>query len=446
MDPNDPLKKIEDATLELEQKKQSLESETEVRNLFQLERDKINAFWEISKRELEEIQAEVRNKERELEEQGERHQVELKVYKQKIRHLLYEQKITIDRLKIESENALKLQADEFRQKQYQLKEDIRALKQDVKSYEISHDETLKAMRLAQDVLITQLREQFEDRIKEIQVKYQTRMNNLREELEAQAKEDAEEVEKKKNVHVKELMKKHEQAFQDIKDYYTIITTNNHVLIKTLKDDVAGMKKNEATNEKLMFEIASENKRLSEPLSNALAEIAHLRKEVANHERDKVSLKNAKTRLTQLEGQLKSLKWEHEIMESNFKQVQTERDDLYTNFEQVLRETQQKTLLQNQLLETKVVALQDLLEKKDAQVREVLKASKLADESSQLAQQAKDVLVEKDIRMNALQEQENELKHNFLDFFTKAMQKMSQYGIPVDDVAFDVPKILAVAHS
>ncbi len=41
--------------------------------------DKINAFWEISKKELEDKKAELRNKDREQEEMEERHQVEIKV-------------------------------------------------------------------------------------------------------------------------------------------------------------------------------------------------------------------------------------------------------------------------------------------------------------------------------------------------------------------------------
>ncbi len=37
--------------------------------------DKINAFWEITKRDLEDRRAELRNKDREMEEMEERHQV-----------------------------------------------------------------------------------------------------------------------------------------------------------------------------------------------------------------------------------------------------------------------------------------------------------------------------------------------------------------------------------
>ena len=69
-----------------------------------------------------------------------------------------------------------------------------------------------------------------------------------------------------------------------------------------------MKKNEQYNEKLMFEISQENKRLTEPLTKALKEVNLLRHELANYEKDKQSLKTAKQRLSQLEEQYKAAPW------------------------------------------------------------------------------------------------------------------------------------------
>jgi len=73
------------STDELEIKVASLErdkmEEEKLRNYFQLERDKLSSFWDISKKELEEKKADLRNKDREMEEMEERHQVEIKVYK-----------------------------------------------------------------------------------------------------------------------------------------------------------------------------------------------------------------------------------------------------------------------------------------------------------------------------------------------------------------------------
>jgi len=61
--------------------REELDREREERNYFQLERDKVNTFWEITKRQLEEKRAELRNKDREMEDNEERHQIEIKVNK-----------------------------------------------------------------------------------------------------------------------------------------------------------------------------------------------------------------------------------------------------------------------------------------------------------------------------------------------------------------------------
>lgn len=59
-----------------------------------------------------------------------------------------------------------------------------------------------------------------------------------------------------------------------------------------------------------------------------------------------------------------------------KQTQDERDDLYRKFVKAIHEVQQKSNFKNLLLEKKLGALADTLEKKEAQLNEVLSASNL----------------------------------------------------------------------
>jgi coproporphyrinogen III oxidase len=67
-----------------------------------------------------------------MEEMEERHQVEIKVYKQKVKHLLYEHQNNITTLKADGELALKLQQDEFRKREGELGRDKRDLKLKIK--------------------------------------------------------------------------------------------------------------------------------------------------------------------------------------------------------------------------------------------------------------------------------------------------------------------------
>lgn len=60
----------------------------------------------------------------------------------------------------------------------------------------------------------------------------------------------------------------------------------------------------------------------------------------------------------------------------FEQTQSERDELYSKFVKAIHEVQQKSGFKNLLLEKKLSALADTLEKKEAQLNEVLSASNL----------------------------------------------------------------------
>lgn len=105
--------------------KKELEREREERNFFQLERDKVLTFWEITRHELEENRASLRqvknskiiikqiinyvllitcytcrNKDREIEDIEEKHQEEIKVYKQKLKLLMYEQHVHLSEVQV----------------------------------------------------------------------------------------------------------------------------------------------------------------------------------------------------------------------------------------------------------------------------------------------------------------------------------------------------------
>ena len=279
----------------------------------------------------------------------------LQVYKQKVKHLLYEHQNNITTLKADAEMALKLQQDEFRKRSAELNKDKRSLKLELKELELAHEDVVRQLKLEHAKEITKLRQEFELNAKEMLQKYEKKMKVLREDFEHRRKHEIHEIEERKNTHINQLMKKHDTAFSEIKNYYNDITHNNLDLIKTLKDDVAEMKKKEATNDQLMYEISQENKRLSEPLTKALREVDELRKALASYDKDKQSLAHTKTRLLDSEKTLKNLEWEHEVQMQRFVKVEKERDELYAKFERAIFEVQQKSGLKNLVLERKLEA-------------------------------------------------------------------------------------------
>mmetsp|Transcript_21580 Transcript_21580/g.35747 ORF Transcript_21580/g.35747 Transcript_21580/m.35747 type:complete len:503 (-) Transcript_21580:103-1611(-) len=433
---NDHVVTLEELEAKVNALKNELQKEQAERNYFQLERDKINTFWEITKKELEDRKAELRNKDREMEEMEEMHQAEIKVYKQKVKHLLYEHNNNVTVLKSDAETAVKMLQDENRMKESELKGDKRTLKLDLKEKELSNEDVIKNLKLEHDKNTTKLRQEYERSARELQAKYDKKMKMLRDELELRRKNEIHEIEERKNTHINELMKKHEKAFAEIKNYYNDITHNNLDLIKSLKDEVAEMKKKEAEQDKMMFEIAQENKKLTEPLQAALKEVEQLRQELRNYDKDKMSLSNSKARLLATETSLKNLQWEHEVLEQRFGQLQRERDDLYNKFESTIYEVQQKAGFKNLLLERKLEAVHESLEKKDAQLSEVLAASNLNPaDLTKVTKKLDEVLDAKNTAIKDLQYEIARLTKSHNDVVRVYETKLKEFGIPVEELGF-----------
>ncbi|KAF5397534.1 Growth arrest-specific protein 8 [Paragonimus heterotremus] len=342
--------------------REELEREREERNYFQLEKDKITNFWEITKHQLEERSSELRNKEREAEEAEERHQLELKMHA--------------------------------------------------------------------------AREKFSQQLEDQRNLYQKKLKELRDEMDLQRKNELHETEERKNNQINNLMRNHEKAFANIKNYYNDITLNNLALINTLKEQLDEKRKKEERLEKQAADLVSENRRLTEPLQKALEENTEMKRQVANCEKDKIVLRQTKTLLRTCEKEKKHAEWKFDILEERFKHVERERDELYEKFVSAIHEVQQKTGLKNMLLEKRLLSLTETIEKKEAQLSEVLTASNLDPTAlASVTRKLGDILDSKNIAIKELQYELARVCKAHNDLIQACEGKMKQFGIPVEELGF-----------
>jgi hypothetical protein len=142
------------------------------------------------------------------------------------------------------------------------------------------------------------------------------------------------------------------------------------------------------------------------------------------------------RLKDLEDNHGKLGWEHEVLTQRFETAVKERDDLYKKFVRAIHDVQQKSNLKNLLLEKKLGALGDTLEKKEAQLNEVLTASNLDPSAlSVVTRKLEDVL---DSKNGAIKDLQYELArvckaHN--DLLRTYEAKLAQFGIPIEEMGF-----------
>lgn len=131
------------------------------------ERLRINYFWLVGKKELEDKQAELRNKEREYADLEEKHQIEIKIWKQRIKHLVFQNLDQLTQLKKDAQITLKNTEDEHRINERELKQDLRALKVQKKEQEMRQKEYLNALTKDKNKEMTAIRNEFERISKEI---------------------------------------------------------------------------------------------------------------------------------------------------------------------------------------------------------------------------------------------------------------------------------------
>lgn len=420
----------------INRQRDELEREREERNYFQLERDKVSTFWEITRRQLDNAKSSLRNKAREMEDAEERHQVEIKVYKQKVKHLLYENQQNIAEVRGEAAAQLNLQHNAHNEAERELKVQNKTQSKFAREAELAHEDNIKELRRENDSKESELRTEFDRNVREIEAKYEKRCKDLREQNELRRRTELHEVTQRKNSQINALMRRHEKAFSDIKNYYNDITLNNLAHINSLKETIIGMKEKEERTEKEMTEVKEKNKKLVEPLKKAKEDVEELTKKLLNYEKDKQCLSSTKRRLKQSQSDFKELAWKHEVLEQRFELCKKERDDLYRNFIKAIHEVQQKAGFKNLLLEKKLKALVDTLEKKEAQLNEVLAASNLDPNAlSAVTQKLEDVLDSKNAAIKDLQYELARVCKAHNDVLRTYESRLKSFGVPVEELGF-----------
>lgn len=403
---------------------------------FLMEREKINYFWIVEKKTLNEKMADLRNKEREFQDLEERQQIELKMFQQKLKHLRYHHQDEIVELKTDGELALKLQEDHHRVTEAEIRKDKRALKVEMKEAEVAQEDFMRMLKLEQDQKILELRQEFDRRARDMQQKYELRMKGIREDMEKQQRKQIQRIEEDKNAHIQRVMTKNSKDFLEIKVYYSEITTSNLDLIKRLKEEHSEIKKRETDDAKKMFDLEQRNKQLKEPLKRANQDVERLERELVEYEEDKKKLAAVKEKIKQSETLLHRMEFQHEVLQQQLTTISKERDQLYGNFQQAIYDVQQKSGLKNLILEKKIDAVEEALETTEAQVSELL-ASSNVDQATQvgISQRLDQVIAYKNDIVAQLEEEVQRIKDSHTTMVKTYESKLAEYGIPPEELGF-----------
>ncbi|XP_063697687.1 dynein regulatory complex subunit 4 [Culicoides brevitarsis] len=412
-----------------------MEREREERNFFQLERDKLRTFWEITRNQLDEARTTIRNKEREVEEAQERADIETKNVMQQMKHLQYENQTKIGEMRAEMMTQLKMAQEDHTLQERELLGDKREFRRQLREKEECIELEMQKLKMEHSEQMSREREKFLNEAQEMTKIHEQRLQKYMEESEIRHRMEMSEVEERKNAQISKLIKEHEHSFGEIKQYYNDITTNNLQLISTMKDQMDELRKQSERSDKKVQEIMYQNKKLSQPLKEAQTELHELKKRQEHHDRDKTSLSRMKSRYEKLQKNFDAFKWETEALKMHCEKLTEERDQLKSRFEEAALELQQKTGLRNALLERKLEVLQKETEQREAILGEVLTLAGM--EPQTLSLRIEKLLAQKNEKIEDLRYEVARMSKAYDDLLATFESKMIQHGIPIEEIRFQV---------
>ncbi|KAM8894922.1 stereocilin isoform 3-T3 [Spinachia spinachia] len=346
--------------------REQLDREREERNYFQLERDKIHTFWEITDSKLEEFMAEKKNFDKDTEEDEGRHQVEIKVFKQKMKHLLCEHQNTVSELKAHGLVSKQLEQEKHEQLQTELHKEMRAIV--VNMQELNNENLVKELEVKHKEEMTKIVTRGEKQYAETEAEHDKKLELLQQQLDNFRLNFTSETEDQWNSYINTLIEDHNKAVIEVEVALPRIQQAVEEN-RSLKKSIDEMMKTQADDGHLVS-VLLENQHLVQVLSEVEEESTKLERLLRFSSLAKVDSEKIKKK------KLGELKRDIEALEQKFCKLQIETNELYETSAQNMQEVQQKADLKSVHLEGKLKDLTDGLQETRARLLSVISASNI----------------------------------------------------------------------
>ncbi|XP_061670130.1 dynein regulatory complex subunit 4 isoform X2 [Syngnathoides biaculeatus] len=346
--------------------REELDREREERNYFQLERDQVRTFWDVTKEHLEEAVAQLRNEEKKIEEDEGRHLLEIKVYKQKMKHLLCEHQNTIAELQADRVATAEAMRKEQAQLERELLDKMAAIRTAAQQFDIENLVSELEQRHNEEMAKT--KKSCEDQLAETEARYKEKLEVSQRELDNLRKTEIIEWEDQWNSHISALTKDHHEIYDAALALLNQTMERDLHRNDSLKKQIEESKMKQIEKKKSLARILPENERLSKLLLDVQEKTAELQRKMKHPIRKEDAIERMK------EKKLSDEKRKLEKLKQKFSELQRERDELRATFSRDVENAQREEDEKNAKLEEKVKDMTDSLEATEAKISDALSAS------------------------------------------------------------------------
>ena len=411
--------------------------EQKLLDYYALEKERINNMWILAKKEVEDVEANLKNKERETRDLEENHIMTKNLYKQKIKHLLFQNEDCHGEMRVAQEKKLQQKEDQNRVISQDLDNDNRDLKKKVKEQELSQNAYMFALQFDANQTLTMQRQEHERAMRELTLKYDLKKKKVYSEMEEIRTQAVKKLEDEKEKRAKNIKAQHAANYKDIKNYYNDITNSNLSLIKQFKEDIEKAKGQEEKDLKRLTKMEDQNKRLQIPLDDARKEIEKMKRDLEEWKQIKAEKKKLRTQISGLENEYLKLEYEYEVALQQFQYLEKEKDLLFDKYEEVMYDIHQKSGLRNLIYEKKKALIKERLEAKDQELNKVLSLTNIDENSKKsILESLQDVIAMKDQIIAELQEDLRQIRAAHVHMVKAYDGKLSEFVIPVEELGFN----------
>lgn len=342
---------LEDQIMRL---REEMDREKEERDYFQLERDKLRSFRDTTERELTVVQAERNNLDTELEEAKIHPQIELKVYRQKMRYLLSEHQHTICELKADWLVSKEAMQTEQTTTENELKNQIAALRVEVEEVDIQTPimELIKKHK-EEKVHLTDI---LDKTIKDADARLEPMLHLLEQDLEQKLNTEISQVTESWNNYISTLVQQNQEAYIQAWDFdKNIEQMYNETSIR--QKDIASKATEIIKVEKELAQLLQDKQQLNVQLSFVQNDIDIFKKKMT-FTTDIIPKKS----LSQKETKAQERKYDIELMQKKFKEMQQRIEEIHRTHTERTENIQKKREEDHLKMQTKIQELTDKIQR------------------------------------------------------------------------------------
>ncbi|XP_061699895.1 dynein regulatory complex subunit 4-like [Syngnathoides biaculeatus] len=327
---------------------------------FQLMRDQVKAFWEISKQKLQDVKDKLREGSIVRDEAKMRHRMKVAKYQQKVRHLESECHTNISQLKLDGASFSTINDNKrFEMEQGALNE-IRSLQVDLSEKELYSQNHIEQLKFEQASKLVDINVPHDWRTVELEAKHNAKILPMIEASEKKLEAEINILDTQMQIRLESLKKEHDGAFRHALkqswEFYQAHMEEISLLEKQLTTLMC---------QGVVRQLSSIQKQPSCPQENLQQDkkkLQELHRQLEKHNEDKAQREASDARLRDLEEELEELSIRHGTLVQDLEGKEQEHQDLFRNQAAGLLDAQHRNGLRTRQLELKLQAAAETLKK------------------------------------------------------------------------------------